>query len=158
MDLRKSDIARELHIARGPGVSEFLLGSVSQGKIVQDTVMPGLYVIPAGSPIPSPADTLAGEKFRSFLMDLRGKFDLVILDTPPILPVPDALTIAEQVDAFILLFRLSHTPQGMFHQAIEELGGKKIMGVVLNGEAPRSDKYYSRYYGKYYQMIDTKGI
>jgi capsular exopolysaccharide synthesis family protein len=157
MDLRKSDIARELHIAQGPGLNEFLLGSVPMGKIVQNTVMPGLYIIPGGRPISSPADMLSGEIFRSFLMDMRGKFDLVILDTPPILPVPDAITVAEQVDAFILVFRLDHTPHGLFHQAVEELGQKKIMGVVLNGEEKRADKYYHKYYGKYYQVAHTEG-
>jgi Mrp family chromosome partitioning ATPase len=100
---------------------------------------------------------LAGEKFRSFLRDLRGNFDLVIIDTPPVLPVPDALTISEQVDAFIMLFRLKHTPHHLFRQALEELGERKIMGVVLNGEEKKSDKYYSKYYGKYYKSGHAQG-
>lgn len=157
LDMRKSDIARELQIGRGPGLSEFLTGVTPNVQVVQNSNVPGLYIIPGGRPHHSPADMLAGEKFRNFLRDLRGKFDLVILDTPPILPVPDALTVAEQVDAFILLFRLSHTPQNLFHQAVEELGLKKIMGVVLNGEEKKSDKYYSKYYGKYYHAADAKG-
>jgi Mrp family chromosome partitioning ATPase len=81
----------------------------------------------------------------------------VVLDTPPILPVPDAVTISEQVDAFILLFRFSHTPHQLFRQAIEELGERKIVGVVLNGEEKKSDKYYHKYYGKYYQAARTEG-
>ena len=85
---------------------------------------------------------LAGESFRSLLRGVREQFDLVVLDTPPILPVPDAVTISEQVDAFILLFRFNHTPHQLFRQAIEELGERKIMGVVLNGEEKKSDKYY----------------
>jgi Mrp family chromosome partitioning ATPase len=81
----------------------------------------------------------------------------VILDTPPILPVPDAVTISEQVDAFILLFRFSHTPHQLFRQAIDELGERKIVGVVLNGEEKKADKYYHKYYGKYYQVAHTEG-
>jgi Mrp family chromosome partitioning ATPase len=100
---------------------------------------------------------LAGEKFRSLLRELREQFDLVILDTPPILPVPDAVTISEQVDAFILLFRFSHTPHQLFRQAIEDLGERKIVGVVLNGEEKKPDKYYHKYYGKYYQVAHTEG-
>jgi len=154
LDLRKSGIAVELGIAPYPGLGEFLLGSVPMEKIVRNSSVPELYVVPGGRPISSPADMLAGEKFRSFLRELRGQFDLVVLDTPPILPVPDALTISEQVDAFILLFRLSHTPHQLFRQAVDELGERKIMGVVLNGEEKKSDKYYSRYYGKYYHSVD----
>jgi Mrp family chromosome partitioning ATPase len=99
---------------------------------------------------------LAGEKFRSLLQELRGHFDLLILDTPPILPVPDALTISEQLDAFILVFRLSHTPYKLLRQAVDELGTGKIMGVVLNGDEKKSDKYYSRYYGNYYKPTDIE--
>jgi tyrosine-protein kinase Etk/Wzc len=157
MDLRKSTIARELGIASDSGLSEFLWGSVPKEKILRNSVVPGLSVIVGGKTISSPADLLAGEKFRSLLRDLRGQFDLVILDTPPILPVPDAVTISEQVDAFILIFRFSHTPHQLFRQAIDELGERKIVGVVLNGEEKKSDHYYHKYYGKYYQAVNTEG-
>lgn len=157
MDLRKSTMARDMGIVSGPGISEYLLGTARKEEIVRSSAEPGLYVIPGGRPIPSPADALAGERFRSFLRDLREGFDLVILDTPPILPVPDAVTVAEQVDAFILLFRLGQTPYQLFHQAVDELGQRKILGVVLNGEEPKSEKYYSRYYGKYYSKTGTEG-
>jgi succinoglycan biosynthesis transport protein ExoP len=153
MDLRKASIARMLGIEKGPGLSEYLYGKVPREEILRKSSVPGLFIIPGGRTISSPADILAGERFRSFLRDLREQFDLVILDTPPVLPVPDALTISEQVDAFIMIFRLSHTPHQLFRQAIEELGDRKIMGVVLNGEEQKSSKYYSRYYGKYYQKV-----
>jgi capsular exopolysaccharide synthesis family protein len=156
LDLRKSDIARELRIGAGPGLSEYLTGVVSREEIIQVTSIRGLFLIPAGKPVHSPVDMLAGEKFRSLLQELRGHFDLLILDTPPILPVPDALTISEQLDAFILVFRLSHTPYKLLRQAVEELGTGKIMGVVLNGDEKKSDKYYSRYYGNYYKPSDIE--
>jgi len=157
MDLRKSSIAMELGIASDSGLSEFLSGSVPKEKILRNSVVPGLSVIIGGKTISSPTDMLAGEKFRSLLRELREQFDLVILDTPPILPVPDAVTISEQVDAFILLFRFSHTPHQLFRQAIDELGERKIVGVVLNGEEKKTDKYYHKYYGKYYQVAHTEG-
>jgi len=157
MDLRKSSIARELGIASGSGLSEFLSGFVPKDKIVRNSVMPGLSVIIGGKTLSSPTDMLAGEKFRSLLLEVREQFDLVILDTPPILPVPDGVTISEQVDAFILLFRFSHTPHPLFRKAIEDLGERKIVGVVLNCEEKKPDKYYHKYYGKYYQISHTEG-
>jgi tyrosine-protein kinase Etk/Wzc len=156
VDLRKSSIAKELGMAPDSGLSDFLLGSVPKEKILRNTVVPGLSVIVGGKTILSPADMLAGERFLSLLKELRGQFDLLVLDTPPILPVPDAVTISEQVDAFILLFRFSHTPHQLFRQAIEELGERKIVGVVLNGEEKKADKYYYKYYGKYYQVAHTE--
>ena len=157
LDLRKSSIARELGMAADSGMSEFLSGAVPKEKILRNSMVPGLSVIAAGKTVSSPTDMLAGEKFRFLLRDLREQFDLVILDTPPILPVPDAVTISEQVDAFILLFRFSHTPHQLFRQAIEELGERKIVGVVLNGEEKKSNNYYHKYYGKYYQAAHTEG-
>lgn len=156
-DLRKPCVGRELGMPADSGLSEFLSGSVSKEKILRNSVVPGLTVILGGKALSSPTDLLAGEKFRSFLHGLREQFDLVILDTPPILPVPDAVTISEQVDAFIILFRFSHTPHQMFRQAIEDLGERKIVGVVLNGEEKKPDKYYHKYYGKYYQAAPTDG-
>jgi tyrosine-protein kinase Etk/Wzc len=157
MDLRKSSVALELGLGSHSGLSEFLTGYAPKEKVIRNSVVPGLSIIPAGKTISSPADMLAGEKFRTLLRELREQFDLVILDTPPILPVPDAVTISEQVDAFILLFRFSHTPHKLFHQAIEELGERKILGVVLNGEEKKPDKYYHKYYGKYYQAVNKEG-
>lgn len=156
LDLRKSDIAREMRIGASPGLSEYLTGTVSREEIIRNTSIRGLFLVPAGMPVPSPVDMLAGEKFRIFLKELRGHFDLLILDTPPILPVPDALTISDQLDGFILVFRLSFTPYKMLQQAVDELGTGKILGVVLNGDEKKSDKYYSRYYGNYYKPSDME--
>ena len=156
LDLRKSSIAGMLGIESSPGLTEYLWGMVPKENIIRKSNIPGLFVIPGGRTMSSPADTLAGDRFRMFLKEMRTQFDLVVLDTPPILPVPDALTIAEQVDSFILLFRLNHTPYKLFHQAVEELGERKIMGVVLNGEEKKSDKYYTKYYGKYYKPANVE--
>jgi len=157
MDLRKPSIGAMMGIASSPGLAEFLTASVPKEMILRNSVVPGLSIIVGGKSISSPADFLAGEKFRSLLREMREQFDLVILDTPPILPVPDAATISEQVDAFILLFRFGHTPHQMFRQAIEDLGERKIVGVVLNGEEKKTDKYYHKYYGKYYHTAPPDG-
>ncbi|MBE0669577.1 MAG: CpsD/CapB family tyrosine-protein kinase [Anaerolineales bacterium] len=153
LDFRKPSVGKMLSFPKGPGISDYLWGTVPKEEIIRKATMPGLFVIPVGKTNSSPADTLAGEKFRSFLQGLRSQFDLVIIDTPPVLPVPDAVTISEQVDAFIMLFRLSYTPHHLFRKALEEIGERKIMGVVLNGEEKKSDKYYSRYYGHYYKKV-----
>jgi len=157
LDLRKASVARMLGIPKGPGLSEYLYGSLPKESVIRTSSMPGLSIIPGGMTVSHPTDMLAGDKFRSFLRELRTQFDLVILDTPPVIPVPDAVTIAEQVDAFVMLFRLKHTPHQLFRQALDDLGERKIMGVVLNGEEKKSDKYYSRYYGKYYKSGQADG-
>ncbi len=151
VDLRKSDLANGLAIAPRPGLSEFLLASATPPDIVRNSLAPGLFIIPGGERIADPADLLAGDRFREFLRQVRDKFDVVLLDTPPVLPVADTLNIKEQVDGFIMVFRAGFTPHPELRQAVEELGEKSVLGVVINGVAPRRQKYYQRYYGKYYR-------
>lgn len=151
MDLRKSDLAHQMNLPSLPGLSEFLAGSAGLKDIVRTSAVKGLYVIPAGSRISAPADLLSGDKFRAFLKDSRGSFDVVLLDTPPIIPVADTLILRDQADAFIFLFRAGFTPHALFRQAVEEIGDKNILGVILNCLEPQQERYYQKYYGKYYR-------
>ena len=150
-DMRKSDIAGIFNVPPKPGLQEFLAGSVSLDKIIlSSNSVRGLYLIPGGEKGIPPTDLLAGERFRSFLKDMCGKFDLVILDTPPIIPVADTISLLDQVDGVILIFRIGFTPYVMLQQALEEIEKTKILGVVLNGVELQKYKYYQRYYGEYY--------
>ena len=151
VDLRKSDLARGLDIEPYPGLREFLGGSGILKDIVRNTIVPGLYVVPGGKTMADPSPLLAAEKIRYFLGKVREQFDVILLDTPPILPVADTLSLRDQVDGFIFLFRADYTPYTMLRQALEELGEANVLGVVMNGIEPQKQKYYQRYYGKYYQ-------
>ncbi len=157
VDLRKADLARGLDIPAQPGLAEYLGGTVGMKDILRNTFMPGLYVITSGARTGSPADLLAGDKFRTFLAELRDHFDVILLDTPPILPVADTIGLKDQVDGFIFLFRTGYTPYGMLRQAVDEIGEKNVVGVVINGVERLKEKYYKRYYGKYYRSNAENG-
>jgi capsular exopolysaccharide synthesis family protein len=150
-DMRKSDIAQMFNVPSKPGLKEFLAGSVALEKIIlSDISGSGLRIISGGERGTVPADLLAGDRFRSFLQEMRNIFDIVLLDTPPILPVADTLSLRNQVDGFIFIFRIGFTPHVMLRQALEEIEKEKILGVVLNGVEMQKYKYYQRYYGEYY--------
>jgi capsular exopolysaccharide synthesis family protein len=150
-DMRKSDIAPMFNAPLKPGLKEFLTGSASLDNIIlSSNSAKGFSLISGGGRGKVPSDLLAGESFRSFLQEMRSRFDIVLLDTPPILPVADTLSIRDQVDGFILIFRIEYTPYVMLQQALEEIGKNKIIGVVLNGVKLQKYKYYQRYYGEYY--------
>jgi capsular exopolysaccharide synthesis family protein len=150
-DMRKSKLAQRMNLEPAPGLSDFLSGKAKGQEILRNSQIPGLHVIPAGSEVHSPADMLAGEQFRSFLKSAREAFDVILLDTPPVLPVADALSLRDQVDRFLLVYRAGFTPYPMLRQVIEEIGEQKVLGVVINRVKPMTDKYYKQYYGKYYQ-------
>lgn len=155
-DLRKADMARGMDVHPLPGLTEFIAGTVDGNRILRDSIVPGLKLIPAGTRLPDPTDLLAGERFRSFLKQAREKFDIVLLDSPPILPVADTLILRDQVDGFLFLFRAGFTPHPMFTQALEEVGEQHVLGVILNGVEAKGQRYYNRYYGSYYRSVSNK--
>lgn len=150
VDLRKCDLAAHLQVTPVPGLTEFLAGATSPKQILRTTGSPGLFVIPGGMRISSPWELLSGERFRNFLKEARERFDLVLLDTPPVVPVSDTHALRELVDGVVLVYRLGHTPHPMFRQALEDIGEKKLLGVVLNAVERQSKKYYQRYYEQYF--------
>jgi capsular exopolysaccharide synthesis family protein len=151
-DMRKSDLSKGFSLPTTPGLSEYLTGKAVLKEIVRTTFLPGLFVIPAGTRVNESSDLLAGDKFRAVLNEFRGPFDVILLDTPPVLPVADTLSLRDQVDGFVFLYRAEFTPHPMMRQAVEEVGEEKIFGVVLNGVASQNQKYYQKYYGKYYHQ------
>ena len=150
LDLRKSDLAKGLRFVSTPGMVELLQGSADLNEVLRFVITQGLHVIPSGKLVSSPWGLLAGERFRTLLQELREQYDVILLDTAPILPVSDTLVLRDLVDGIILVHRLGYTPHNLFRQAIEDIGEKKLLGVLLNGVEPQSERYYQRYYGKYY--------
>ncbi|MCP2499957.1 MAG: hypothetical protein NCA08_00050 [Deltaproteobacteria bacterium] len=105
--------------------------------------------------IPPPGIFSRGEGFpRTFHTAVREHFDIVLLDTPPVIPVSDTHALRDLVDGFVLVYRLGHTPHPLFKQAMDDIGEKKVLGVVLNGVEPQSERYYQRYYGSYYKAAE----
>lgn len=150
VDIRKADLTHGMGARRTPGLTEYLLGGVPLQQIIRSTQVPNLSLIPSGIEVNSPADLLAGDKFKSFLQEIRTSYDMILLDTPPVLPVADTPTIRDLTDGFIFVYRAGFTPYTMLRQAMEELGEKNVLGAVLNGVEVASDAYYRKYYGAYY--------
>ena len=155
-DIRKADLSKGFGNSRHPGLTEYLLGAAAFTDIARKSSVPGLETVSSGSSVPAPADLLAGDAFRIFVEEARKRYDLVLLDTPPILPVADTMAMRDRLDGLIFVYRAGHTPLQMFQQATEEIGEKKILGVVLNGVEPKSDRYYGKYYGHYYTSLKNK--
>jgi capsular exopolysaccharide synthesis family protein len=150
VDVRKADLTHGMGARRSPGLTECLLGGAPLQQILRSTQIPNLFLVPSGIEVNSPADLLAGDKFQTFLKEIRASYDMVLLDTPPVLPVADTPTIRDLTDGFLVVYRAGFTPYTMLRQAMEELGEKHVLGAVLNGVEVASDSYYRKYYGAYY--------
>lgn len=149
-DLRNSDLARELGIPDKPGLAEFLSGTASYNDIVKNSIFNGLHIVTGGSRLSQPADLIAGKVFKELIEKVRGLYDYVIIDTPPVIPVSDTLNLRDIVDGFIMVIGANFTPYNLIKQAIEDIGEKRVLGVIINGIDLENQKYYKRYYGKYY--------
>lgn len=149
-DLRNSELAKGMGISSIPGLSEFLSGTVQLNEIVRNSFYNGLYVIPCGAKISNPTDLFTKITFKTFFKEIRNQYDYIIVDTPPVIPVSDALIIREHVDGFIFVVRSGFANYNLIKQAVDELGEDRILGVIVNGVKLERNRFYKRYYGKYY--------
>ena len=133
------------------GLAAVLDGTTDLAAAVRPSGVDNLFLMPAGPPVDSPADALAGERFAAVLSELRDQFDHVILDTPPLFAVSDALVIAPRVDAVLLVMWVHKRSRPQTVRAKEQLTetGAVVLGVVVNGMAEPVSRYGGGYtYGK----------
>jgi polysaccharide biosynthesis transport protein len=151
-DMRRPRVHKVFGLRNDVGVTTALIDLDSVGGIIHDTVVPNMKVICTGPIPPNPSELLHSEAFARLLADLRTRFDRVIIDSPPILPVTDAAILATQVDGTILIVRAFKTSRDLVRRAKRTLNdvGARIVGSVLNAvELHRPEYGYYRYQYKY---------
>ncbi|APR85430.1 Capsular polysaccharide synthesis enzyme CpsD, exopolysaccharide synthesis [Minicystis rosea] len=161
-DLRKPRLHRIFGKDSKVGVTTALLEESIDNAILP-TEVPNLSVISAGPIPPNPAEILHSERFRAFLEQVQGRFDRVILDSPPIVPVTDGVVLSTLVDGTILVVRAFKTSKDLARHALRALldVGANIAGTVLNavnldkGEYKYSQYYYYRRDGYYAEEAPT---
>jgi succinoglycan biosynthesis transport protein ExoP len=150
-DFRKPMQHKIFNLTKGVGLSSVLAGNMTLEEAIQETVVPNLSVLPCG-PIPAnPSEILNSQAFADVLDQLVDRYDHVLLDSPPVLPVTDARIIAASCDATILAVRAEKsTRKGAIH-ARDTLAsvGARLLGVVVN-DVPRRKGIYGYYYSDSY--------
>jgi capsular exopolysaccharide synthesis family protein len=139
-DLRAPKLASCLGVPATPGLTEFLCGAADEASIVQTDTEGALFFIPGGNMVVNPTEMLATERFQWLLSRMAPLFDWVIVDAPPVLPVSDAGILAGHCDGVIVVVRAGSTAYDSVGTALQELRGKKLLGVVLNRVETR-EKY-----------------
>lgn len=151
-DLRKSKLHRIFNLSNQVGLSNILIGETSFMEENFKTEVENLYVIPAGTRPPNPAELLSSEKMEIFLENLKQTFDTIIIDTPPVLMVTDAQILSKYADGVILVVSSGEADKHAAQRAKEllEKVNAKILGVVLNKLDTTKKGYYGYYYYYYY--------
>jgi capsular exopolysaccharide synthesis family protein len=153
-DLRKPRLGQFFGIDEKPGLTTAILGEQPVEELVQ--AVPGddnLWLLGSGELPPNPAELLNGRRIQEVFAALRELFDLVLIDSPPVLPVTDSVLLAKDADATLLIVAAGQTSRGDLQRAAEKLGqvNAKVVGLVLNETTRQAGGYgYGYGYGESY--------
>lgn len=158
-DLRRPQQARLLKMSSRTGLSNLIMKPELMENAILHTEIQGLDVILSGDIPPNPSELLGSQRMQTLLENLREKYDFIVLDTPPVNMVTDAVVLAPRSEGVLLVVRANHSERGAVLYATDQLqyAKAKILGFVLNGVEMGNTQYaikkyryrnYSRY-GKY---------
>lgn len=164
-DLRRPSIHKTLGMGPHSGLSNVLTGSTTlEQAITRTAVLPNLFVLPAGTPPPNPAELLASSNMKDVVDQLKEQFDHIVIDTPPSLSVTDAVVLSPRADAVVLVIRSGQTTKQALRRSRDILMqvNAKVVGVLLNAVDLTSPDYYYYYeyqgkYARYYRDEEAPG-
>lgn len=152
LDLRKPKLSEYIGVSKDKGITNYLTGKLSETEIIKPTMVDNLFLISSGPIPPNPAELLAGDKIGELLRIYQESFDYIILDTPPVGLVSDAVVLSPLADACFYLVRHEVTLRNQLNQ-LKELGRQKrfkSLNVIFNGVNYKNSKEYGYGYGGYY--------
>jgi capsular exopolysaccharide synthesis family protein len=141
-DLRKPSLQHLFGLPVGPGLAEYLIGAAELKDVMKFLPDHNLTVITAGTAPTNPAELLGSTAMRRLLDQLRTRFDRVILDTPPVLPLADVAVLAPMVDGALLVVRAGVTPKPAIENALRGFDSSRLIGIVLNESGQEDDYRY----------------
>ncbi|MCB1131027.1 MAG: polysaccharide biosynthesis tyrosine autokinase, partial [Verrucomicrobiae bacterium] len=160
-DLRRPRLHTFFDINNSVGLTNYLTTDLMLEDVILQTPVDNLYFMPSGILPADAAGILNSRRMSELIQDVKQRFDLVLVDSPPILGVSDASVLASEVDLTMLVIQHRKLPRNMLlrvKQAVENVGGN-VIGVVLNNVDVRSDsqyQYYTSYY-TYYAPAESQG-
>lgn len=150
-DLRRSSIHKKTKLDNEKGLSD-ILGGFAEFEDAVKTVNPNLDVLTSGHQAPNPSELLGSARYEALINELKEKYVYIIIDTPPVNVVSDALIVAPKSDGVVLVVRDKFTMSDSLKKAIEafEFANVKVLGAVMNAAGAKSKKSYYKKYRKNY--------
>ena len=161
-DMRKGKVARYLGSESHPGLSDFLQNNASIDDIIVSPGIENLNIIFSGKVPKHPSELLNSKNMEKLLESLKTRFDYIVIDSPPVMPLTDACILAHMVDGVILVVQSSRTQKDILKQTQKRLNQAraKILGFVMTGVEHHLPKYLHRYVNRYdaysYQQVKGK--
>ena len=150
-DLRRAVLDKGFGVGRSPGLTELIIGENTFDDVVHETSVPNLSIVASGRFPPNPAELLGSTRMQEILHEAKARFDVVLLDSPPLLAVTDAAVLSTMVDGVVLVIRTERTKRDAVRRALGHIRSVRgrLLGGVLNDVDMRSGAYYGSY-GHYY--------
>ncbi|MFC1644111.1 polysaccharide biosynthesis tyrosine autokinase, partial [Candidatus Omnitrophota bacterium] len=154
-DLRQPRVEKAFGIKSEHGLTELLVGKENFDTVVRRTDIENLDIVTCGAIPPNPSELLGSKKMNELLQTLEGRYDRIIIDSPPVLAVTDAVVLSGKVDGSIIVVRAGETNRNAVlktREIMESLAASNVIGVILNMvETGKTGGhyYYYHYYGKY---------
>ena len=174
-DLRKPVIHRSFGLEKTPGltdcvmgnyewedvvnsITDVMLGDFELDEILKTPGLDNLNIIVGGTKPPNPAEILRSKRFSELLQRAYQEYDIIIVDSPPVLPVVDATEIGPQVDGVILVYTVGKIGRGVLKRAKTSLDNinANVWGIILNNVKPEAGPDYFKYHTQYYYGEEDK--
>lgn len=149
-DMRKPSLHRKFDLSNRTGLTSLLASQHHLSEVVQDTTVDQLFVVTSGPIPPNPSELLGSQRMKQLIADLREQYDIILIDTPPNLAVPDGMIISSLCDGVILVVQAGKVKRDLVRKAKNNLehAGARILGVLLNNvDRKKGEGYYYYYYG-----------
>ncbi len=149
-DLRRPRLHKSLGVSKNRGLTNLILGDATIDDVIKSTDIPNLYVLPCGPQPPNPAELLLTNRFKQVLAELESKFDRILLDSPPVLAVTDAVVLARLSSGVMLIAQAGKTLLDDVAYSARQFRDvdAPILGVILN-DMDITDRRYGGYYYAY---------
>jgi len=162
-DLRKPRLHELYGLDQSKGMTDFMRGILPLNAVLKETMQPNLRVITSGRVISGPSKLFETEVIQRAFAKINQEFDIVLVDSPPLLPVSDPLLLAEEMDGVILVVMAGRTPRQVVRRAREMLSTVEanVLGAVVNNADEALPYYYDyKYYGYDEEVprIKTRGM
>ncbi len=143
LDLRKPKVHEYFGLPNSKGITDLILGKLSLDEVIKKTSLENLDIITVGTIPPNPGDLLLSDKFKEILDDVKGRYEFVIIDSPPMGSVSDTVFLMKEVDLSLVVFRSGFSKR-IFARILDERVKEydiKNVGIVLNGVDVKEFKY-----------------
>lgn len=148
-DLRRSSIHYFYNMKKSPGLVDYFLGQAPFESIVRKSDIKNLSIITAGKTPPNPSEIISSQRMQLILQRLRDDFDIIILDSPPIMAVSDSEILSRLVDMSLLVVNSGNTKQDWMENSVDLLNNEKnsFLGILLNSYSYKEGQHsYHHYY------------